>query len=206
MQLFSEVLMYLSLCGLVVLGVLLFAVKVVAPVWSKLRSFLSLPRIQQGVVAIFAVGLIQYAATKGTGYRISFDGGINDNTQNPSYVTNSTVSIRWVRDVSRGVYAPDSATVYIDCREIANTNGEWTALGETTVGAWSWSGTLANATNYNYNVFAYYIPPDPVHTNGMWLYKTVRDMNELYPLPLRARIEINGKAIATPSEKRKDEQ
>jgi len=206
MEIFREVLMQVSLLGLVVLGVLLFAVKVVAPVWSKLRSFFSLPRIQQGVVALFAVGLIHYAATKGTGYRISFDGGIKDNTQNPSYVTNSTVTIRWERDLSGGIYVPENAAVYIDIQEIANTNGTWTAFAETIVGAWSWSGTLANATNYNYKIWAYYIPPEPVHTNGVWIYKTQRDRNERYPIPLRARIEINGKAIATPAEKRKDEQ
>jgi len=44
-----------------------------------------------------------------------------------------------------------------------------------------------------------------VHTNGVWVYKTLRDRAERNPIPLRARIEIDGKAIATPKEKRRDE-
>ena len=79
-------------------------------------------------------------------------------------------------------------------------------LAQTTVGAWGWSGTVENATNYDYNVWAYYIPPEPVHTNGVWTYKTHFDRNGEYALPLRARVEVNGKAIATPKEKRKDEE
>jgi len=142
-------------------------------------------------------------ATKG--WNISFDGGIKQNAIQPSNVTNNLVEIHWMRDTSQGVYVPESAAVFIDYRLITDTNGVWQSLGETTVGAWLYSTMLPNATNYNYNVWAYYIPPEPVHTNGVWVYKTLKDRNDKYAIPLRTRIEVDGKAIATPKEKRKDE-
>ena len=144
-------------------------------------------------------------ATKPSAPRVSYDGGIKAGTT-ANVVTNDTVAIYWQRDTMGGVYVPESAAVYIDYRPNTETNAEWGLLAQTTVGAWSWTGTVANATNYSYNVWAYYIPPEPVHTNGVWTYKTHFDRNERYALPLRARIEVNGKAIATPKEKRKDEE
>lgn len=172
----------------------------VVPLWEAIRRIYGLPRIQQIVVGICIVGLVEYGATKS---RISFDGGIRQGEQ-PSLVTNDTVYVSWQRDTSGGVYVPDSAAVYIDCRPNTETNADWVLLAETTVGAWSWSGVLADATNYDYNVWAYYVPPQPVHTNGVWVYRTQRDRADVNPIPLRARIEVNGKAIATPAQSRED--
>lgn len=204
METFGEVLMYVCCGGLILCGVALFVLKVAVPAWVSIRRFFSLPRIQQAVVAAVVIGFIQYGATKG-GWYINFDGGIRDNAQNRSVITNNLVNIRWERNTSGGIIVPESATVYIDYKPWADTNAVWQTLAETTVGQYHYSTMLANATNYAYNVWAYYIPPEPVHTNGVWIYKTLKDRNDRYPLPLRARIEINGKAISTPAEKRKDE-
>lgn len=150
--------------------------------------------------AVFAFGMILYGGGKPS---FRYDGGIKQGAS-PSWVTNETIHITWQRDTSRGIYVPESAAVYIDYRPNAETNAEWGLLAQSTVGAWEWNGTLVDATNYDFNVWAYYIPPEPVHTNGVWIYKTLKDRAGKFPIPLRARIEINGKAIATPAEKRKD--
>ena len=155
--------------------------------------------------ALFLSVNFYLGATKPSAPRVSYDGGIKAGVT-ANVVTNDTVAIYWQRDTMGGVYVPESAAVYIDYRPNTETNAEWGLLAQTTVGAWSWTGTVANATNYDYNVWAYCIPPEPVHTNGVWTYKTHFDRNDRYAIPLRARIEVNGKAIATPKEKRKDEE
>ena len=160
---------------------------------------------RQVFAAAFLLVSFYLGATKPSAPRVTYDGGIKSGTT-ANNVTNDTVSIYWQRDLSGGVVVPESATVYIDYRERSETNGVWTLLAETYVGAWSWSGTVQNATNYDYNVWAYYIPPEPVHTNGVWTYRTMLDRSGKHPIPLRARVEVNGKAIATPKEVRRDEE
>lgn len=202
---FRTVIMWLCLGALGVLGTVIFLAMVCAPVWEKVREFWSLHTIEKVLLGVCIIGFIQYGSTK-QGWNISFDGGIKQNPIQPSSVTNNLVSIHWTRDTSGGVYVPTDASVYIDYKPWADTNAVWQTLAETTVGACGWSGTVVNATNYSYNVWAYYIPPEPVHTNGVWIYKTRKDRNDGYAIPLRCRIEVNGKAIATPKEKRKDEE
>lgn len=202
---FQTVLMYVSIFALAAMAVWFFLAKVLSPAWGELRRFVKLSRIQQFVLGVCVIGFIQYGATKPT-WHISFDGGIKQNPIQPSNVTNDLVSIHWTRDASGGTLVPETATVYVDYKLTVDTNGVWETLAETTVGAWGWSGVVQNATNYDYNVWAYYIPPEPVHTNGVWIYKTLKDRGEKFPIPLRARIEVNGKAISTPKEKRKDEE
>ena len=191
------------LAGLGMIAALVFLAKVAAPAWDAVRRWWSLPCIQRILVGVCVVGLSYYGATK-QGWHVAYDGGIKAGAT-ANVVTNDTVSIHWQRDTSGGVYVPESAAVYIDYRPNTETNAEWGLLAQTTVGAWGWSGTVENATNYDYNVWAYYIPPEPVHTNGVWTYKTHFDRRGEYALPLRARVEVNGVAIATPKEKRKDE-
>jgi len=195
-------LLWVCLCALGAMAALLFLAKVAAPAWDAVRRWWSLPCIQRILVGVCVVGLSYYGATK-QGWHVGYDGGIKAGAT-ANVVTNDTVAIYWQRDTSGGVYVPETATVYIDYRPNTETNAEWGTLAQTTVGAWGWSGTVENATNYDYNVWAYYIPPEPVHTNGVWTYKTHFDRNGEYALPLRARVEVNGVAIATPAEKRKD--
>ena len=205
---FYHVFQHWTLCAclaaLAVIAAALFAAKVAAPVWAALRRFASLPAIERCIVAVVVCGFVYYGATKQFWY-VTYDGGITEGLFR-NVVTNDTVHLYWTRDASGGVFVPESATVYIDYRPNTVTNAEWSTLAQTTVGAWEWSGTVENATNYNYNVWAYYIPPEPVHTNGVWVYKTLKDRREAYALPLRARIELNGRAIATPKEVRKDDE
>ena len=44
-----------------------------------------------------------------------FDGGIKQGA-NASWATNDTIHIEWQRDLSSGVYVPETAAVYIDYR------------------------------------------------------------------------------------------
>lgn len=198
----GEVLIDVCCMGLILCGAALFALKVIVPVWDVVRRLFGLPVVQQLIVGVCIVGIVQYGATKS---KITFDGGIKQGAQS-SVVTNDTIFISWQRDTAGGVYVPESAAVYIDYRQNTATNEDWGLLAQSTVGAWRWSGTLVGATNYDYNVWAYYIPPQPVHTNGIWTYKTLRDRSDRNIIPLRARIEIDGKAISTPDAKRNQEE
>ena len=193
-------------CLIALLSLLfLFASTMFVAIWKESRKCVPLKTLRIKLFLAFLVcGIVQYGATKQRLYVI-YDGGIKAGAT-ANVVTNDTVSIYWQRDTSGGIYIPESAEVYIDYRPNTATNEEWGLLAQTTVGAWGWSGTVQNATNYDYNVWAYYIPPEPVHTNGVWTYKTHFDRNSEYAIPLRSRIEVNGKAIATPKEVRKDEE
>lgn len=170
---------------------------------KEIRRWRLLGPIGMIITGFITCGFYHYGSTKG--WSVRYEGGIKAGAT-ANVVTNDTVSIYWQRDTSGGIYIPESATVYIDYRPNTATNEEWGLLAQTTVGAWGWSGTVENATNYDYNVWAYYIPPPPVHTNGVWTYRTNFDRNNDYAIPLRARIEVNSKAIATPKEVRKDEK
>ena len=209
MEQFERIVVAMQTAIMWVGGALLFALvafamlRLILPaVWEEVRKYLSLGVVQKLLCATFVLGLFYYGATKPL---VRYDGGIKSGvTEN--LITNDLVQIYWQRNLNIGVYVPESATVYIDYRLSDDTNGVWVSLAETTVGEWGWSGTVANATNYDYNVWAYYIPPDPVHTNGVWVYRTMRDRRNENVIPLRARIEVNGSAIATPKEVRKDEE
>ena len=200
----QEFLLLACLVALAAVGAVFLIVLFAAPLWDALRRWLGLGVIQKSVVAAFVLGLVYYGATKQVASSVKYDGGLAPSPDNANVITNDLVKLYWSRDASGGVWVPETATVYIDCRLIADTNAAWTTLGETTVGAWGWSGTLEGATNYDFSVWAYYVPPEPVHTNGVWVYKTLKDRRGENALPLRARVEADGKAIATPKEKRRD--
>lgn len=151
--------------------------------------------------AVFAFGMILYGGGKS---RFTFSEGIR--SAEPTYSSNDTVVVTWQRDTSGGIFVPLSAAVYIDYRPNTETNAEWGLLAQATVGDWTWAGTLADATNYDYSVWAYYIPPEPVHTNGVWAYRIMFDRHGDNPIPLRARIETDGRVISTPKGKRNNEE
>lgn len=195
----GEILMCACLAGIALSAVALFVAKVLCPAWDEIRGFLSKQGASAAVLVPCVVGLVMYAGSK---THISFTDGIRN--AGGSYVTNDTIHIEWQRDTSH-VVVPLSSAVYIDYRETGSTN-EWGLLAQSVVSAGSWNGTLVGATNYDYHVWAYYIPPEPAHTNDVWTYKTMRDRSGGYVIPLKARTEINGRAIATPAERRKDEE
>lgn len=181
---FQQVLMHVCLWATVGLGVILFFIKVVCPGWDGIRKFFSKEGIKSIILIPSIVGISFYGMTKG-GYsgHITYDGGIKSGTTS-NFVSNDVIRIYWQRDISGGVWVPDAAAVYIDYREIGDNSAEWGLLAQSTVGAGSWEGSIENATNFDYNVWAYYIPPEPVHTNGVWIYKTLKDRMNANALPL----------------------
>lgn len=196
-EIFENAALVVALAGACGLGVLLFLVAFAAPAWDAVIRWWRQDSVKRTLAAVFTVGLILYGGSKG-GYdgRITYDGGIRADGQN--LVTNDTVTIRWQRDTSEYV-VPLNAAVYVDYRPIAATNEEWGLLGQAVVSDWQWTGTISNATNFDYNVWAYYIPPEPVHTNGVWESKHLGDPEvEGRAVPLGTRIFINGRTVVPP--------
>ena len=193
----------LMLSCFVALGILLFALavlKAMPEITDAIRRFMGMDRFGKVLCLICIVGAVMYGGSKGT---VSYDGGIKSNPSQQNVVTNDLVQVYWVKEAS--AILPNDAPVYIDHRLTGTTN-EWVNIGQSTVAAGYWSGTVVNATNYDYQVWAYYIPPEPVRTNGVWSYTTMRDINNREIIPLRADVEVNGMSIIEPIKKRRDEQ
>ena len=147
------------------------------------------------VALAFVAGVVYYGGSKG----IRWDTGLHDNG---SVITNDTVEVRWTYS---GI--PSASSVFIDYREEGTTN-EWRNLGETTATAGEWLGTLANATNYEYWIYSTYVPPVPVHTNGVWVgqaYETKARVGASAFVIINGVVEQHGKAIAPPSAKKKED-
>jgi len=83
------------------------------------------------------------------------------------YATNDTV---------HAALSPRMPELYIDdcdvlayMRERASTNAEdFVQLPTYKFGEYPIDFTVNNATNYNYWFYLDYVPPSPVHTNGVW--------------------------------------
>lgn len=149
---------------------------------------------------VLAVVCTLFGGTKPVAPRFTYDGGLKGDDARKSYATNDMVFVAWQLDPLAVVIPPESAPVYIDYRPIAETNAEWECLGQSTVGAWEWTGELAGATNFIFNIYAYYIPPEPVHTNGVWEYRTIKDPERRkYIIPLRATIHGDERIIYPPT-------
>ena len=139
-------------------------------------------------------------ATKPSQVSVRWDDGLRDNG---TLITNDTVAVRWTYS---GI--PGASSVFIDYREAGTTN-DWLNLAETLASVQEWTGTLANATNYDYLVYSTYVPPVPVHTNGVWVgqaYETKARVGAKSFLILNGMIQEHGRAIATPAAKRRDEE
>lgn len=140
---------------------------------------------------LIAFGFLTSMATKWT-----FDTGLHNNG---SYATNDTVHAAWTRDMT----VPAASDLYVDYRLSTDTNGLWQTLIHTTAGALTADATFANATNYDYFVWADYTPPTPIHTNGVWMcYGGVTKDGKKY-LTVKGEIYDHGKKIATPERKLK---
>lgn len=153
----------------------------------------------RGLLAVAAiVCAVMYGGSKGVYVR--WDDGLHDDG---TLITNDTVTVVWTYS---GI--PSASSVFIDYREAGSTN-EWLNLGESVASALSWTGTLANATNYDYWIYSTYIPPVPVHTNGVWVgqaYETKARVGAKAFLILNGKVLEHGRTIAPPAAKRKDEQ
>ena len=165
---------------------------------ARLRKLFGASKVQ-GVLALIAIaGAVMYGGSKGVS--IKWDDGLRDNG---SLVTNDTVTVAWTY---QGI--PSATSVFIDYREAGSTN-KWENLAETVASARSWTGTLENATNYEYWVYSTYIPPTPVHTNGVWVgqtYETKSRVGAKAFLILNGKVIEHGRTIAPPAAKRKDDE
>lgn len=185
------------------LGICLFALavmKVLPEITDAIKRFIGMDNLGKVLCLVCIVGAVMYGGSKS---KVSYDGGIKADPSNENVATNDLVQVYWVRET--GAILPNDAPVYIDYR-LKDTTNELVNLGQSTVAAGYWSGTVANATNYEYQVWAYYIPPEPVHTNGVWSYSTMRDVNNREIIPLRADVEVNGKTIIEPIKKRREDE
>lgn len=200
----TRVIMWVGLFALSILVPVVCAAKMFPFVNGAFSKFRKLPKWEQVFAMFIVVVLTIYAGTKPHSPKITFENGLRNDG---SLVTNDTVHIEWVKTGTP--YIPDGAALYIDYRPYTATNEEWGLLGQTTVGAYEFNTTLANATNYDYNVWYFYVPPEPVHTNGVWTYKTMpaktQTPDTLKAIPLRAVTEGDGRIIATPGAKSQSE-
>lgn len=185
----------LATLAAIALGYMLYAI---GDGLARLRRLFGSSKVQ-GLLALAAiVGATMYGGSKGVFVR--WDDGLRDNG---TEITNDTVTVRWTY---QGI--PGASSVFIDYREAGSTN-EWGNLGEALASALSWAGTLANATNYEYWVYSTYIPPTPVHTNGVWVgqtYETKSRIGAKAFLILNGKIIEHGRTIAPPAAKRKDDE
>ena len=157
------------------------------------RKFLGL----QALTSLLVVACIFYGGGKSS---FSFDTGLRNNG---SYATNDTVHIAWTY-----IGIPSASSIYIAYRESGTTN-VWNDLGETVASALVWEATVQNATNYDYLVYSTYVPPAPVHTNGVWqgpVYETKKRVGANSFIVIGAEVRQHGKAIAPPSAKRKEDE
>jgi hypothetical protein len=201
MEILQQVLFDLSCIGLVGCGVVMLLCKALPNIWETFSNAFGRNKITQCVFILFAVGAIMYGGTKSggqTGSQFIFDKYITDNG---SYSTNDTVVIKWKQVIDGAL--PLDTPVYIEYKLSGSTN-DWEALPSSAqnLGNYEWQGSLTGATNYNYNIYCYYIPPAPVHTNGVWTYNTKKDTQQKNILPLRAEVHEDGEVISSPKAKR----
>lgn len=193
---YQTALLYACLAALGAVAVYLL-LRLFAWGWRWMVREFPITSIQWFIGCVLSVGIFYCGITKPT---IRWDVGLYDDG---SEITNDTVAIRW-----RYNGIPSTSTVFIDCRPNGSTNA-WQGLGETIASAQAWNGTLADATNYDYYVYSTYIPPVPVHTNGVWVgqaYETKARAGASAFLILNGKISDHGRVIAPPSAKRKEEE
>lgn len=183
------------------LAVCLFvlAVAVAMPrLTDAIRRYFGMDNLGKVVCGACILGMVMYGGSKGVNVR--WDDGLRDNG---TQITNDTVAVRWTYS---GI--PAASSVFIDYREAGTTN-DWSNLAEAVASAMAWTGTLANATNYEYWVYSTYVPPVPVHTNGVWVgqaYETKARVGAKSFLILNGKIQEHGRTIAPPSAKRKEDE
>ena len=195
---FQNVLMAVSFAGLAVCLFALAVARVVPGVTQAIKRFLGIDAFGRILCVVCIVCAVMYGGSKGVSVR--WDTGLHDNG---TLITNDTVQVRWTYS---GI--PGASSVFIDYREAGSTN-KWLNLGETVASALAWDGTLANATNYEYWVYTTYVPPGPVHTNGVWVgqtYETKARVGVKGFLILNGKVQEHGRTIATPAAKRKEEE
>lgn len=175
----------MSAIALVCIGVMIFFMKIVAPTWAVIRRWFDLPKVEMAVVGLFAIGLIQYGATKeSVRSTFTFSKGIIDNENTPSYSTNDTVFISWQKSKTT-IVITNGTPIHIEYR-LATNDVEFVELTTVAFENMSWTGTVEGATNYNYNIWYDYQGESQYVIDDQWEYHTTRAKN-------KDVIAINGK-------------
>lgn len=197
-ELFRNCLTQLCIVGFcLTMAVLLFCK--LAPLWSVLwKKWLHLDGFGKCLTVLAVVFFTLYGGSKTL---FKFDDGLYDDH---SYATNDTLHVAWTRDP----VIPLDSTLYIDYRTSGATNEEWITLGVTTVGAFSFDAIVQNATNFDYFIWSEYVPPTPIHTNGVWCgYGEFTRDGKMRYLSLNSKIvNDKGETVAMPNHVRNEKK
>lgn len=196
-EMFGGATLYLCLAAIACISAYSFFYATRKSILLVIDRIRRMPTLEQVFVVVIVFCACIYGGAKPNVY---YDGGIKQDSSHKNVITNDLIEVYWVKDSSS--ILPGDSPVYIDYREKSTTN-EWVNIGQSVVSAGHWTGTVPNATNYDYQAWAYFIPPEPVHTNGVWSYSTMRDINNRNIIPLKADVEVNGETIIEPVKKKR---
>jgi len=176
-EIYQTVAMFLSLGGLIAIGVGMFIYHS-GFFLSKIRAIFGKSKINGIICTGFIVGAIMYGGSKGgIGWKVDFDEGLIDTG---SYATNDTFCAKWNYEGS--VIA--ASYVYVDYKENGDTNAwgrvcdtNWYNLGHCKVTELEHSWELQDATNYFYFVYSDFEPTPVVHTNGVYCFYVGKPLN-----------------------------
>lgn len=168
-----------------------------ARLWAVLRGRLR----GWGITAFAAIACVcTIYARKGSVYYPRTDPTVSYLIDRGSYVTNDLVHIDFLR-----VIVPDTATLYIDRRQVDSADDEDWVTHETMTFA-ECSPPLdipyADATNYDWAVYTDWTPGPSVVTNGVWHAFWGKDNRQrMFFIPVRTAVRVDGDTIATPKSK-----
>ena len=143
--------------------------------WKQLRRIFSLGSIQGTFVSIIIVFLTLYGGSKSL---FKFEKGLKDDG---SYSTNDTVYISWIKS-GEVADIPNDSTLYVEKRLSTDTEGKFVPFHTNTVGAYELTLNVADATNYDYNVWYEYIePPAPISNWFSYYAKSTQRKENIIP-------------------------
>ena len=164
--------------------------------WRKGRD-----RVAKAVFVAAALAGVLYGGTK-VG-RVTYpktDAAAAYLVDRGSYVTNDYVHIDFERRI-----VPDDAALVIERRELASTNDtDWAEYVRSTFAAFAVPTNLpcANATNWNWVIYADWTPPPSVHTNGILEVKWGTSRKDAAGLavgiPVQTTVWSDGTMLGTP--------
>ncbi len=129
---------------------------------------------------------------------LRFDTGLSDNG---SVATNDYPVIRWTYEAPLAYN-----TAHIEYRNKTGSNREWAEAGSVPVTDGVWTGFISDCTNREIFVWSDYIPPAPIHTNGVYAIRNItRPMSDLSSTNAPAYTPPRYLSIRTPI-KKGDEQ
>lgn len=120
-------------------------------------------------------------------------------TDRGSWVDGDLVHIDFTR-----IIVPDSATMFVDRRNLSDTSDKWenhlaAPFGEIRLPL---EFEHPTATNYAWIVYTDWTPGPAVQTNGVWHANWARDRRTgAYIIPLRTAVRVDGATIAMPKSK-----